>query len=67
VDTHVATRPAIAAPSVTLDLSAVAAAPSRDIEVGRWPVWSRLAILVGSSALLWAGLGWVAFRVLKLG
>jgi hypothetical protein len=67
VDTHVAATPAVAAPSVSLDLGAVAAAPSHELRVGRWPGWSRLAILIGGSAILWAGLGWVAFRVLKLG
>jgi hypothetical protein len=67
VDTHVAATPAIAVPSVSLDLAAVSAAPSRELELGRWPVWRRLAILIIGSALLWAGLGWVAFQVLKLG
>jgi hypothetical protein len=67
VDTHVAATPVVAAPSVSLDLGAVAAAPSREPQVGRWPGWGRLAVLLGGSAILWAGLGWLAFRVLKLG
>ena len=29
--------------------------------------WARLAILIGGSAALWAGLGWVALRILKMG
>jgi hypothetical protein len=66
VDTHVAARPAVAAPSISLDLGAAAAAPSQELQVGRWPGWTRLAILIGGSAILWAGLGWLAFRVLKL-
>jgi hypothetical protein len=66
VDTHVAATPAVVAPSVSLDLGAVAA-PSQDLQIGRRPGWTRLAILLGGSAVLWAGLGWLAFRVLKLG
>jgi hypothetical protein len=53
VDTHVAATQSVTVPSVSLDR--------------RWPVWSRLAILIGGSAVLWAGLGWVAFQILKLG
>lgn len=63
VDTHAAATPIVVAPAVSL----IAAAPSRELQVGRWPVWSRLAILIGGSAVLWAGLGWVAFQILKLG
>jgi hypothetical protein len=33
---------------------------------GVWPGWARLAILLAGSLALWAGLGWVAFRILKL-
>ena len=53
MDTHVAATRAVTVPSVSLNQ--------------RWPVWSRLAILLGGSAVLWAGLGWVAFQILKLG
>jgi len=67
VDTHVAATQAVAASPVSLDLGAVAVAPSHEPQVRRWPGWSRMAILVGGSAILWAGLGWLAFRVLKLG
>ena len=45
----------------------VTIAPLDEPAVGRWPGWARLAILVGGSAALWAGLAWVAFRILKLG
>jgi len=34
----------------------------------RWSAgWTRLAILIGGSVALWAGLAWLAFRILKLG
>jgi len=66
VDTHVAASPVVAARSVSLDLGVVAS-PSRELEVGRWPCWARLMILVGASGALWVALGWLAFRVLKLG
>ena len=67
MDTHLVSTPAVAAPSVSLGLGAVVSAPSQELQAGRWPVWSRLAILLGGSAVLWAGLGWVAFRVMQLG
>ena len=66
MDTHLVATPAAVAPSVSLGLGAVVSA-SQEHEIGRWPVWSRLAILLGGSAVLWAGLGWVAFRVMQLG
>ncbi len=68
----VAVTPVAAAPSRTRDLArlrdlaARAAASSPEPAVDRWPVWTRLAILVGGSAALWAGLAWVAVLVLKL-
>jgi hypothetical protein len=55
-----------AAPSRTRDQGAKAIAPSHEPAVGRWPGWTRLAILLGGSAALWAGLAWVAVLVLKL-
>ncbi len=67
VNTHTAAPRAVAVTSLSLDLGKAAAAPQKELQVGRWPGWSRMAILVGASAILWAGLGWVAFRVLKLG
>ncbi len=56
---------AVARPA-SLDL-AVAPAPSDEPAVVRWPGWARLAVLIGGAAGLWAGLGWIALRVLKLG
>ena len=67
MDTHVAATRAVAGPSSSLDLASVAIAPSHDASIGRWPGWARLAILIGGSAALWAGIGWIAFRILKLG
>ncbi len=67
VDTHAAATPVAIARSVSLGLGPVSSAPPQDLEAGRWPVWSRLAILLGGSAVLWAGLGWLAFRVMQLG
>jgi hypothetical protein len=61
VATHAVARP----PSRTL--RAVASAPSDEPVVERWPGWTRLAILIGGSVALWAGLAWLAFRILKLG
>jgi hypothetical protein len=66
VDTPVVATPVVAAFSVSLDLGAVAAAPSQEPAVGRWPGWARLTVLIGGSAALWAGLAWLAFRILKL-
>jgi len=62
VATHVVARP-----SRLRTLNAVAPAPSDEPVVGRWSGCTRMAILIGGSAALWAGLAWVAFRVLKLG
>jgi hypothetical protein len=67
VETHAAATPVVAVSSMPLDLGAIAAAPSQKLQVGRWPGWSRLALLIGGSAILWTGLGWVALQVLKLG
>jgi hypothetical protein len=55
------------APPLSRDRRVMAATPSHEPDVGRWPVWARLAILIGGSAALWAGLGWVALRILKMG
>jgi hypothetical protein len=66
VNTQVAATRAVARPPSSLDLAAVALAPSREPAVGRWPGWMRLAILIGGSAALWIGLGWIALRILKL-
>ena len=53
--------------SSSLDLGAVVAAPADEPFVGRWPGWARLAVLLGGSLALWAIIGWLALRVLKLG
>jgi hypothetical protein len=63
----VAATPVAIVPPRTLNLGAIAVGPSPEPDVGRWPGWMRLAFLVGASAGLWAGLGWVALRILKLG
>jgi len=63
----VAVTQVVAGLSRSRTLNAVAVAPSAEPAVERWPGWMRLAILIGGSAALWAGLGWVAFRILKLG
>ncbi len=36
-----------------------------DGEVVRYPLWARVALLVGGSALCWAGIIWVATRLLR--
>ena len=53
--------------SSSVDLGAVVAAPADEPFVGRWPGWARLAVLIGGSAALWAVIGWLALRVLRLG
>jgi hypothetical protein len=63
VDTHAAATRVVAGPSSPRGL----ASSSREPIGGRWPAWARLAILIGGSAALWAGLGWIALRVLELG
>jgi hypothetical protein len=62
VATHV-----VAGLSRSRDRGVVAAARSDEPAIERWPGWTRLAVLIGGSAALWAGLAWVAFRILKLG
>jgi hypothetical protein len=57
----------VARPVAPLDIGAVAPAPADEPAVTRWPGWARLVILIGGAAGLWAGIGWIAFRVLKLG
>ena len=54
-------------PMPVLDLSAVAVAPPHEPAVDRWPGWVRLTHLLGGAAGLWAGIGWIAVQVLKLG
>ena len=63
MDTHAAATRVVAGPSSPLNL---AASPRGPID-GRWPGWARLAILIGGSIALWAGLGWIAMRVVNLG
>ncbi len=67
MDTHAAATQVAIARSVSLGLGPVSSTPPQDLEIGRWPVWRRLAFLLGGSAILWAGLGWLAFRVMQLG
>ena len=67
MNTHVAATPVVAVSSMPLDLGVAAEAPSQELQVGLWRCGTRLAVLIGGSAVLWAGLGWVAFQVLKLG
>src|ERR1700761_8247747 len=55
---------AVARPSSSLDIAA--AAPAGEPPVRRWPVWVRLLILFGGSAVLWAGIAWAAAFVLRL-
>ena len=55
-----------AVPSRSRDLGAMAAAPAHEPDIARWPAWTRLSILVGGSAVLWAGLAWVALKILAL-
>jgi hypothetical protein len=66
VDTQAAATPVVAVSSMPLDLGA-AAAPSQALRTGRRLGWSRLALLIGGSAILLASLGWLAFQILKLG
>jgi hypothetical protein len=62
----VAATPVVVVPSRSRELVATTAAPAYEPEVVRWPAWTRLAILIGGSAVLWAGLGWVGYQVLAL-
>jgi hypothetical protein len=62
----VAATPVAVVTTRTRNLGAMSAS-SPEPDVGRWPGWARLAILIGGSAALWAGLGWVALAILKLG
>jgi hypothetical protein len=54
------------ATSSPVDLAALPAPPDEP-QIGRWPGWARLAIIVGGSAVLWGGIAWAAARVLHLG
>ena len=56
----------MAMPSPSQNLGAIGA-PPHDPSIERWPVWARLAILIGVSAGLWAAIGWVAYRIAQLG
>jgi hypothetical protein len=62
----VAATPVVAVPSRSRDLGATVAAPAHEPDVALWPAWTRLSILIGGSAVLWAGLAWVALKVLAL-
>ena len=62
---HVAEPRDVAGPPASRDARAVAALWPEPV-VPRSPGWVRMAILLGGSLALWAGLGWVAFRILKL-
>jgi hypothetical protein len=53
--------------SSSLDRGAVAGAPSDELQVGRWPGWARLTVVLGGSAALWAAIIWAVTLVLKLG
>ena len=44
----------------------VRTAPWGEPKVERWPGWARLMILLGSSAVLWAGIVWTAIQLAKL-
>jgi hypothetical protein len=57
----------VAKPPSPVGLGQAVGAPSEEPQVGRWPGWARLLILVGGSAALWGVIGWAAFRFLKLG
>lgn len=50
-----------------LDLGAVAPAPSDEPAATRWPGWVRLTILLGGAGVLWGGIGWAAFALLRPG
>jgi hypothetical protein len=50
-----------------LDLSAVAIAPPNEPDIGHWPGWARVTILLGGAGALWAGIGWIAVQVFRLG
>ena len=67
MNTHISATRVVAGPSSSIDLASPAVAPTHEPDVERWPGWARLAILIGGSAALWAGLGWVALRILKMG
>ena len=54
-------------PMPVLDLSAVAIAPPHEPDIGRWPGWARVGILLGGAGALWAGIGWIAVQVFRLG
>jgi hypothetical protein len=62
----VAATPVVAVPSRSRDLGATTAAPAHEPDIARWPASTRLAILLGGSAILWAGLVWVALEILAL-
>ena len=47
-------------------MGAATASPADEPQVGRWPGWARLGILVGGSAALWGGIAVAAVRVLSL-
>lgn len=62
----VAATPVVAMPSRSRDLGVMTAAPAHEPDVAKWPAWTRLAILIGGSAVLWAGLGWVGYQIFAL-
>ena len=47
-------------------MGAAMAPPADRPQVGRWPGWARLGILVGGSAALWGGIAFAAVRVINL-
>ena len=57
----------VVAPKSVREFGAVAKAPAGEPAVGRWPGWLRVLILFGGAAGLWAGIAWIAMRVMKLG
>jgi hypothetical protein len=58
---------AVAPRTPVLDLGAVAPAPNDEPTIERWPGWARVGILLGGTAALWAGIGWAAVTVFRLG
>ena len=64
---EIAATEVVASPKPVLDLGAVAIAPADEPSIGRWPGWARVTILLGGAAALWAGIGWIAVQVFRLG
>ncbi|MGZ3273140.1 MAG: hypothetical protein ACXU82_01975 [Caulobacteraceae bacterium] len=50
-----------------LSVDRAALFPRVESSDGRWPIWARMAFLLGASLALWAMIGWTALRIFQLG